>query len=103
PPDAPPQRDTSFSPAAVRACSSADSIPCVTKWNVVPPCISSGLRGWLVRTKTGWWKGGLSPHQPFHDSSHGPGPPPNMFRPMMVAPAPPRILGERRARVDLAA
>src|SRR6266540_4959293 len=32
-----------------------------------------------------------SPHQPFHDSSHGPGPPPNMFRPMMAAPAPPRM------------
>src|SRR3954471_4706378 len=89
--DAQPARDTSFSPAAARACSSADSIPSVTKWNVVPPCISSGSRGWLVRTKTGWWKGGLSPHQPFHDSSHGPGPPPNMFRPMMVAPAPPRM------------
>src|SRR5438874_2615339 len=89
--DAPPPRDTSFSPAAARARSSADSIPSMTKWNVVPRCISSGLRGWLVRTKTGWWKGGLSPHQPFHDSSHGPGPPPNMFRPMMVAPAPPRM------------
>src|SRR5436190_4867255 len=89
--DAPPPRDTSFSPPAARACSSADSIPSVTKWNVVPPCISSGSRGWLVRTKTGWWKGGLSPHQPLHASSHGPGPPPNMFRPMMVAPAPPRM------------
>src|SRR4029453_13794721 len=98
--DAPPPRDTSFSPAAARACSSADSIPSVTKWNVVPPCISSGSRGWLVRTKTGWWKGGLSPHQPFHDSSHGPGPPPNMFRPMMVAPgAAEDVRGERRARV----
>src|SRR5438067_1946292 len=89
--DAPPPRDISFSPAAARACSSADSIPSVTKWNVVPPSISSVSRRWLVRTKTGWWKGGLSPHQPFHDSSHGPGPPPNMFRPMMVAPAPPRM------------
>src|SRR5207247_11294353 len=50
-----------------------------------------GSRGWLVRTKTGWWKGGLSPHQPFHDSSHRPAPPPKMCRPMMVAPAPPRM------------
>src|SRR4029453_10872856 len=89
--DAPPPRDTSFSPAAARASSSADSVPSVTKWNVVPPCISSGSRGWLVRTKTGGGEGGSSPHQPFHDSSHGPGPPPNMFRPMMVAPAPPRM------------
>src|SRR4051794_20744152 len=89
--DAPPPRDTSFSTAAARACSSADSIPSVTKWNVVPPCSSSGRRGWFVSTKTGWWNGGLSPHQPCQDSSHGPGPPPNMFRPMMLAPAPPRI------------
>src|SRR5438067_2833977 len=51
-----------------------------------------GSRRWWVWTKTGWWKGGSSPHQPFHQSfSHGPGPPPNMFRPMIVAPAPPRM------------
>src|SRR2546421_3211088 len=67
-------------------------MPSVTKWNVVPPFIWSGSRGWCVRTKTGWWKGGSSPHQPFHESlAHGPGPPPNMFLPMMVAPAPPRM------------
>src|SRR5512133_3644639 len=30
---------------------------------------------------------GLSPQKPFHGSSlHGPGPPPNMLRPMTVAP-----------------
>ena len=47
------------------ACSRADSIPSVTKWKVVPPSISSGSRSWWVRTKTGAWKGGSSPHQPF--------------------------------------
>ncbi|MEU5339431.1 hypothetical protein AB0H18_01015 [Streptomyces sp. NPDC020766] len=31
--------------AAFFACSSADSIPSVTKWNVVPPSISTALRG----------------------------------------------------------
>src|SRR5919108_82775 len=90
--DAPPPRETPLSPAAARACSSADSIPSVTKWKVVPLSISRGSRGWCVRTKTGWWNGGSSPHQPFHESSsHGPGPPPNMFRPMIVAPAPARM------------
>ena len=36
---------TSLPPAASFACSSADSIPSVTKWNVVPPSISTGSRG----------------------------------------------------------
>ena len=43
----------SWSPAARLACSSADSIPSVTKWKVVPPSISSGSRAWWVSTKTG--------------------------------------------------
>jgi len=34
-----------FAAAAFFACSSADSIPSVTKWNVVPPSISRGSRG----------------------------------------------------------
>ena len=38
--------------------------PSVTKWNVVPPSISSGSRAWWVSTKTLWWNGGSSPHQP---------------------------------------
>ena len=80
---APPAIVTSPSPAAARACSSADSIPSVTNVNVVPPCISSGSRGWCVRTKTGTWKGGSSPHQPRQDRAHGPSPPPNILRPMM--------------------
>ena len=50
----PPWIWTSLSPAASRAWSIADSIPSVTKWNVVPPSISSGSRAWWVRTKTGW-------------------------------------------------
>ena len=69
------------------ARSSAASMPSVTKWNVVPPSISSGSRGWCVITKTGVWKGGSSPHHPFHGSSpQGPSPPPNMCRPITVAP-----------------
>ena len=50
---APPAIETSLPPAAVRACSSAGSIPSVTKWNVVPPSISSGSRSWCVSTNTG--------------------------------------------------
>ena len=46
------------------ACSSAASKPSVTKWNVVPPSISIGSCAWWVRTKTGAWYGGSSPHQP---------------------------------------
>jgi hypothetical protein len=41
----PPHSMTSLPPAASLACSSADSIPSVTKWNVVPPSISTGSRG----------------------------------------------------------
>ncbi|WBY06701.1 hypothetical protein PIB19_14280 [Sphingomonas sp. 7/4-4] len=43
----------SRSPAAARACSSALSMPSVTKWNTVPPAISSGGRSWWVSTNTG--------------------------------------------------
>jgi len=39
-------------------------MPSVTKEKVVPPRISTGSRAWWVRTKTGAWKGGSSPHQP---------------------------------------
>ena len=28
-------------------------MPWVTKWNVVPPCITTGSRAWCVSTKTG--------------------------------------------------
>ena len=51
-----------------RARASAASKPSVTKWNVVPPAISIGSCGWWVRTKTGAWYGGSSPHQPRHCS-----------------------------------
>ena len=62
-------------------------MPPVTKWKVVPPAISMGSRAWCVRTNTGVWNGGSSPHQPVHGSSpHGPRTGPNMFRPMIVAP-----------------
>ena len=38
--DAPPAIEMSFPPAAACACAYADSMPSVTKWNVVPPFIS---------------------------------------------------------------
>src|SRR5215211_13716 len=41
---APPATNTSRSPAAARACSSAASIPSVTNVNVVPPCFVTGSR-----------------------------------------------------------
>src|SRR5215207_9871210 len=87
---APPATATSPSPAAARACSSADSIPSVTNVNVVPPSFCTGSRGWWVSTNTGWWNGGSSPHQAsaFGSSSHGPSPPLNIRRPITVAPTP---------------
>ena len=61
---APPAKATSFPAAASRACSSADSMPSVTKMKVVPPSFTTGSRAWCVTMKTGVWKGGSSPHQP---------------------------------------
>src|SRR3954447_22295269 len=75
------------SPAASRASPRASSIPPVTKWNVVPPCISTGSRGRWPSTKTGAWYGGSAPHQPCQSRSHSPRSGPNMWRPMMYAPA----------------
>src|SRR5688500_15850044 len=50
---APPTTEMSFFPAAALACSSALSMPSVTKLNVVPPSfVSAGLDLW-VTTKTG--------------------------------------------------
>ena len=87
--EAPPPMRTACSPEAARARSSAASMPSVTKWKVVPPCISIGSRGWCVSTNTGWWYGGSSPHQPVQSSlPQGPRTGPNMFRPMMCAPTP---------------
>ena len=83
---APPPTVTSLPAAAALACSRADSIPSVTKVNVVSESVS-GSRSWWVRTKTGMWNGGSSPHHPRQGSSpHGPGPPPNFPRPMISAP-----------------
>src|SRR6266545_4862984 len=84
---APPPSETSLPAAASSACASADSMPVVTNVNVVPPCFSSGSRSWCVSTKTAVRNGGSSPHQPSQGSSpQGPGPPPNMLRPITVAP-----------------
>ena len=49
---------------------------------------SSGARSWWVRTNTGWWKGGSSPHQPraLGSSSQGPSPLLYILRPMIPAP-----------------
>ena len=83
---APPPTMTSLPAAAALACSSAASIPSVTKVKVVSESVS-GARSWWVSTNTGMWKGGSSPHHPSQGSSpHGPGPPPNFPRPMIAAP-----------------
>ena len=75
------------SPAASRARRMASSGPPVTKWNVVPPAISSGSRSTWVSTNTGARYGGSGPHQPTQSRSHAPRPGLNMLRPMMNAPA----------------
>ncbi len=48
----------------------------------------TGSRAWWVRTNTGAWKGGSSPHQPsaLGSSSHGPSPPLNIRLPITTAP-----------------
>jgi hypothetical protein len=55
---APPAILTSFPPAASLARSRAPSMPSVTKWKVVPPCLTQGSLGLPVRTNTGARKGG---------------------------------------------
>ena len=56
------------------------------KWNVVSASVNEG-RWWWVRTNTGVWKGGVSPHQPFQSwFFHGPRWGPNLLRPMISAP-----------------
>src|SRR5215218_4872440 len=83
---APPPMTTSLPGAASRACSSADSIPPVTKVKVVSERVSGSRSRW-VSTNTGMWNGGSSPHHPRHGSSpQGSGPPPNFPRPMISAP-----------------
>ena len=83
---APPAMVTVSSPAASIARSIASS-KLVTKWNVVPPSISTGSCGWWVSTKTGAWYGGSSPHQPRHisppwASAHSPRSGAYMLRPI---------------------
>ena len=74
--------------AASRAGDSTSAGSPETKWNVVSPRVNEG-RAWWVRTKTGVWNGGSSPHQPCHcSSSHGPRCGPNLLRPMISAPMP---------------
>src|SRR5215212_6033776 len=60
------------------ACRNALSIPSLTKWNVVPPGRSQGLRTCLVNTKTGVWKGASSGQKR--------SPPSNIRLPMMLTP-----------------
>src|SRR4029077_3416866 len=81
---------------ARRAAASASAGLASTKWKVVPPFISMEGLGWWVSTKTGVWKTGSSPHQPFHSSSsQGPRCGPNLLRPMISAPIPgPQLLAK---------
>ncbi len=48
--------------AVAFARSRAGSMPPVTKWYVVPPCLTSGSPARWVTTNTGMWNGGFSPH-----------------------------------------
>ncbi len=65
----PPPIRTSVPGARSRANASASAGDWSTKWNVVPPSITNGSRGWCVRTTTGVWNGGSSPHHPVQPSS----------------------------------
>jgi hypothetical protein len=85
--EAPPAMAMFPSPGTARARSNAASTPSVTKWNVVPPSMTSGSRGWWVSTKTGAWYGGSGPHHPCQSPLHSPRTGPNMLRPMMNARA----------------
>ncbi len=83
---APPPSRTSLPSAASRAAARAVAGSASRKWNVVPPSANEG-RGWWVRTNTGVWNGGSSPHQPRHSwSRQGPRWGPNLLRPMISAP-----------------
>src|SRR4030081_1482127 len=75
---APPAIRISLSPAWLRARKSARSIPSLTKWNVVPPGRSHGLRTCFVSTNTGVWKGA--------SSGQACSPPSNMRFPIMLTP-----------------
>ena len=87
--DGPPPMRISPPAAASRARARAWAGLASRKWNVVPPFIWTEGRGWWVRTKTGVWNGGFSPHQPFHSwSGQGPWWGPNLPRPMISAPIP---------------
>jgi len=94
--EAPPPMRTSNPPEASRATCRASAGVASMKWNVVPPCISIDGLGWCASTNTGVWKGGSSPHQPFHSSSiHWPRWGPNLLRPMISAPMPgPQLLAK---------
>ena len=59
---------TSLSPAAARVWASADSMPSVTKVNVVPFRLVTGLRAWWVMTNTGGGReGGFPTSRPRSD------------------------------------
>lgn len=71
---APPEIETSFSPAAALARWSARSTPSVTKVKVVPPSLTSVSRALCVMTNTEVKRRNVSPrgladveHPPPHD------------------------------------
>lgn len=72
--------------ASAARCNAASTAP-VTKWNSVFLAMDRGTRAWCLSTNTGVWKGGFSPHQPFHSSSGQlPRTGPSMLRPMIQPP-----------------
>lgn len=60
---APPPIRTSLPCAACIASRRTSAGSPFTKWKVVSERVNDG-RSWWVRTKTGVWNGGSSPHQP---------------------------------------
>ena len=101
---APPPIVTSLPAAASVACSRADSIPSVTKVNVVSESVS-GSRSWWVSTNTGTWNGGSSPHHPVPGIvAPRPGPAAELAAAHdLGADVRERLLDDRVARVHLSA
>ena len=84
---APPPRDTSLPAAAALACSSAGLDPVGDEVKSRAALHLERLAGVVGEHEDRVAVRGSSPQKPVHGSGpHGPGPPPNMLRPITVAP-----------------
>jgi len=84
-------------PAAAFACFSADSMPSVTKWNVVPPFIGIGSRRVMRQHERRHviWRLVAPPAFPVLIRPMAPRTGPNMLRPRIHAPMPSKGLARR--------